>query len=279
MQIQNISLLAPRLNFAEVFFQETPKPAKNYRLWQTYRSLIVLSLIIGGAAILHLYDLKHGLGYDEDFSYFNSVYPFKQIIPHLWPDHSPLFFFVAHITLKLFNNTHDLGLQRLPFALLGVALVPLIYRLAQLVTANKKVGLYTAALVAFAPGLLQLTREFRMYTLMLLFSMLATTFLLRALQNNKWLDWVAFVLCCSANLYNHYNALIATFGLGVFALSWLVIKLLVNWRNSKTKISLNRKLTWLNTTTFEPNLATKQILWRGLALTLSSLVIGLIYWP
>jgi hypothetical protein len=279
MQIQNAGLLTPLADFAEVTTKKTLKLTKNYRLWQAYWSLRVLLLIVSGTAILHLYDLKHGLGYDEDFSYFNSIYPFRQIIPHLWPDHSPLFFFVAHVTLKLFNNTHDLGLQRLPFALLGVALVPLIYGLTQLVTANKKVGLYTAALLAFAPGLLQLTREFRMYTLMLLFSMLATAFLLRALQRNKWLDWVAFILSCSANLYNHYNALIATFGLGVFALSWLIIKLLINWRDTKTKIDSRQKLAWLNTDAFEPDLTTKQVLWRGLALMLSSLAIGLIYGP
>lgn len=234
-----------------------------------YWQLVALAGVLGLTLFLHLYDLKDGKGADEVLSYFSSVYPPKEIIPHLWPDHSPLFFFVSHYVLKLIDDTHDMDVLRLPWALVSLLLIPLIYRLAREITGNKAVALTVALLTAFEPSLLQLSREFRMYGLMLLFSMLSMLFALRALRYNKIWDWAGFVIFCELNIYNHFNGLLATFDLGLFGVIWLALNFAAAL-NKGPRFEKFKKL-------FELNL--RQTLWRLLGLGLSASIIFVLYLP
>lgn len=239
---------------------------------------MVLAGIILLALVLHLYKLGNGKGYDEGFTYRNSAYPLKQIIPNLWPDHSPLYFFFSHFTLKLINYSHDLALQRLPSALIGVLIIPALYLLARRTLGNKP-ALVAAFLAAIAPNLLQLTREFRMYGLFVLLSILSAYFLLEGLNSNKLWGWGGFVLLSVLNLYNHYNALIATFGLGLFGTAWLMTNFGVIFGNSRLVVEKRNWLGSFRKNEFGPKLTLKQTWWRTLGLAVSSGLIFGLYLP
>ena len=187
--------------------------------------LLILSLLGLG---LRLYRLDYPLLEDEITNYYSSIYPFGQIIPHLFPDHTPLFFFLSHLALNLFGYGHNPLILRLPAMLLGVLNIPAIYLLGREISGQAKVALGAAALATFTPLLISMSQYYRMYSLMVLLTVLSLYFLLRALRTNHLLDWIGFVFLTTLNLYNHYNAVFVTALEVVFSLIWLTLPLYQN---------------------------------------------------
>jgi hypothetical protein len=205
--------------------------------------------------------------------YIGAAYPLNRIIPHLWPDNTPLPFFLAHFFLDLTNYTHDRVILRIPSVAMGVAATFVIYLLSFEITRNKKTALLAATLAAFIPTLLDLSRSFRMYALFILLSVLAAYCLLRALRTNRWWDWGAFVVCTTLNLYNHYDALFATLQLGIFASGWLATQSLLSWKFGQTSLAKAKPIS-LNVAAHP-----KQVWTRAGWLVLSFTLIGLLYLP
>ncbi len=66
----------------------------------------------------------------------------------IWIHKQPLFLWQMAGSMKLFGTS--LWALRLPSALMGTAMIPVLYRIAVLVTGRKAVGLWAAALLAFS---------------------------------------------------------------------------------------------------------------------------------
>jgi len=180
--------------------------------WPSIGLLLVTTL----ALVLRLFRLDTPLGYDEIWQYQASSYPLHQIIPNIWLDHSPLFFFFSHFTLKLSGYSHDLVLLRLPAAIFGILVVPATYLLACELTSNRKVALLSAFGATFAWLMLNLSQFYRMYSLLVLLAILAAYCLLKALPGQQPKYWLGFVIFSILNLYNHYIALLVVFEAGLF---------------------------------------------------------------
>ncbi len=194
--------------------------------------LLILTLLGLG---LRLYRLDYPLLEDEITNYYSSIYPFGQIIPHLFPDHTPLFFFLSHLALNLFGYGHNPLTLRLPVMLIGVLNIPAIYWLGREITGRTGVALGAAALATTTPLLISMSQYYRMYSLLVLLTVLSLGFLLRALRINRVPDWGGFVLLTSLNLYNHYNAVFVTVLEAAFCVIWLTIPVYSNLIKRRTQ--------------------------------------------
>lgn len=248
---------------------------------QKFWPLVVLTLLTLLAAVLRLYKLdvpSFEKGNDEGWTVINSSYPLAQIVPHLWPDHTPLYFFFSHFYLDLTSHTHDKVILRLPAVLAGTLIIPVTYGLAREILTKKAIALVAAFGAAIVPLLVDLSRYFRMYALFALLSVAAAYFLLRALRTNQKLDWAGFVVMSALNLYTHYDSVLALILPLGFAVVWFVLNLAANFDFSRVK----NTPTWLVRlckAATPLRFATKSLWLRSLALLISLAAIGLLYLP
>ena len=91
---------------------------------------------------------------------------------------------------------------RLPSAVAGVATIPLLYLLARRV-AGSRVGLLAAGLLTISPYHIWYSQEAKMYTIVVLLSVLSTLFLAEALIRNRAVWWIVYVVMTSLMFYTH----------------------------------------------------------------------------
>jgi len=114
--------------------------------------------------------------------------------------HPPLFFFLMHFWDKLWG-TNEFGIRLLP-ALLGIATIPLLY-LAGKTMFNRNVGVLSAAIGAFLPMHILVSRQARMYTLLPLLVLLSMWTLYDATHHNMRRYWVGWVVTSALMIYSH----------------------------------------------------------------------------
>jgi hypothetical protein len=174
----------------------------------------------------------HSLWFDEAMSVHwarSSVTHILEVSMKLVEDRlPPLYYLSLHFGRLLvpLGNPADNGSEmavRFPSVLLGTLLVPLVYRLAADLFADRRVAALAAALTAFNPFLVWYSQEARMYAQAVLLSTLATWFFLQASTRsprrhrrdaiNDALTttirapyWLAYGLCALAGLYTHLYA-------------------------------------------------------------------------
>lgn len=244
--------------------------------WQI-SGLLFLTLL---ALLLRLYRLDYPLKeLDEIVQYYSSIPPLRLIIPDLYPDHTPLFFFLSHFWLILIGFSHNSFLLRLPSAVFGTLLVPAAWGLALEISANRKVAWIATLAAAFAPFMISMSQYYRMYSLFMLLTVLSLYCLLRGLRCNELISWGAFVLFTSLNLYNHYNAIFVTLIEGIFGVSWLLINLSLTTGVGKSFRLFNKWLSNLISRAGLIETELSQVWSRLLRATLSLGAVCLLYLP
>ena len=101
----------------------------------------------------------------------------------------PLLYWLTTAVLRLLPE-HEVTL-RLVSALAGVLAVPLMVALGRVVRLSGA-GLWAALLLAVSSFHIRYSQEARHYALLLLFGLLATVLLLRALERGRSRDWLAY---------------------------------------------------------------------------------------
>ena len=114
----------------------------------------------------------------------------------------PLYFLLAWLTKGIGDPAEGI---RIPSLIGGVAAIPLTYLLGAW-TVGRRAGLVGATLIALSPFLIFYSTESRGYELALLFDLLSTIALVRALDTGRVPWWAAYAVCSSAALYSHYTA-------------------------------------------------------------------------
>ena len=191
------------------------------------RSLASARLVVfAGLAVLvyvswRLKTAELGVGYwvDEGLSVGIADRPLLDIPGVLRQDGSPpLYYMLLHVWMSLTGSgerdTHTLSL------LFALAAVPVAFWGAGL-TFGRRGAWFAAVLTALVPFLSQYAQETRMYSLVVLLSMLATTLFLRAYTGDerparRWP--VAFGLALAVTLYTHNWALFLGMAMGI---AWL----------------------------------------------------------
>jgi hypothetical protein len=167
-------------------------------------TLISLALRVG--------QLRFHFWIDEGISVGIASHPLSQL-PHLLREDGspPLYYLLLHVWMQIFGHseeaTHELSL------LFAVITVPVAY-LAGSSLFRRRVGAYCAVLAAGLPFITSYAQETRMYTLLLLLSLIAATSFLHAFvyHRRRWIP--VFAISLVATLYTHNWGLF--FGLMTF---------------------------------------------------------------
>ena len=168
-------------------------------------SIIILSFLLFIGTILRFYQIgTTSLWLDEVMTYQFSINPFLEywnLISAGGEVHPPLFYWIEWTALKFGNN--EFVLRFFP-AIFGILSIPLIYFLGLELFNRVEVGLLAAALLTFSPFHIIYSQEARMYSLVLLFMVLALIAYIRAIRTNEMKDWVLFAVFSALTLWTHF---------------------------------------------------------------------------
>ncbi|MCB0208393.1 MAG: glycosyltransferase family 39 protein [Anaerolineae bacterium] len=163
---------------------------------------IVLVTLIG--LLLRLYQLgEWSFWHDEALTVLLARQPVPQLIAITATDvHPPLYFLIVKLFLNFGQNEI---IVRLPGVLFGAAAVVTIYWLGCLLF-DERVGLMAAVIMAVSPLQLFYAQEARLYTQLLLLTLLSSCCFFQALRTDRYGWWAVFVVTATLAAYTAYFA-------------------------------------------------------------------------
>lgn len=115
--------------------------------------------------------------------------------------HPPLFHTLLHFWMVAFGRAELV--VRLFSVMWGLAAIPLVYWAARAFY-DRRTALIATAVIALSPFFIWYAQEARMYTMMLVFAMLSTGAMWRALERRRWGWWALYALATGAGLMTQY---------------------------------------------------------------------------
>lgn len=227
--------------------------------------LLFAVLVLGMALRLYRLDAKT-LWTDEIKTFATSQLDFMSIL-RLQVEtagHPPVVYVVTHFFLSGLGENDFV--VRLPAALFGSLSILLAYKVGQTLWGQKE-GLAGAFLLAVNAYHVQYSQDARQYALMVFLALLSLLFLLKAVRSNRTSLWLAFSLCTSLSLYNHY-----------FAFLFLPAEVIVGgWVIAEDWMSRRRGGAWALQLSGSDGTSSPAA--KGLMLCLSLLLVGVSYLP
>lgn len=164
-------------------------------------SIISITMLIG--IIFRLLYLHTDLWYDEACSWVTA----KQLFPmgiidnllHLDLQHTPLYFFLLHLWIKLFGDS-EIAMRTLSL-LFGIGSLPLAY-IATKKIADSKTALFALAIASVSPLLVLFSVEVRMYPMVVFLTILSLNYLIDFEQQRTTKNLVKL---CITNLLIPYT--------------------------------------------------------------------------
>ena len=173
-----------------------------YKLsFSTPQAILLLIILLGFALRVYRLDAQ-SLWWDEMYTAMQVNMTLPQLIDSLLADrvHTPVYFLMMLVWGKIGDSAFIL---RYFSVVAGVLAVPLIYITGKQLN-GRSVGLLAAFLLAIAPFLIWFSQEARMYSLLALSALAANYFLLRLLQREKLLYWIAYSVTLTVTLLTHF---------------------------------------------------------------------------
>lgn len=154
------------------------------------------------AIVLRAIALNQQLWFDEIVTLLNSARaPLWQIVTqYSGQNQHTLYSILAHGSIRLFGEQP--WALRLPAAAFGVASIPALYFFARLVTSNLE-ALAACALMTVNYQHIWFSQNARGYTAMAFWTLLSTTFFLRAAEGGRRRDWIPYAIAASLGIYTH----------------------------------------------------------------------------
>ncbi len=166
-------------------------------------SIFVISIIMIVGIIFRLLYLHTDVWYDEACSWFTAKQSFPMGIMdnllHLDLQHTPLYFFLLHLWIKLFGDS-EVAMRTLSL-LFGIGTLPLVYIATKKITDNK-IALFCLAISAVSPLLVLFSAEVRMYPMVVFLVVLSLNYLIDFEQTKSTKSLVKLVI---ANLLIPYT--------------------------------------------------------------------------
>lgn len=193
------------------------------RYWECPSRPLLLTLILVAFA-LRMYRLAQPpLSWDEGWSIGLSTLSWAEINRITALDvHPPLYYDVFKLWLSL--GQHELWIRFLS-VIAGVVTVPIAYaagrvwtRTAGVGERGEQVGVLAAFVTTLSPFLLYYSQVARMFSLCAGLSLLATYFLLKAIDTDRFSLYAAFVLSATAAMYTFYYTAFALMAVFMYAL-------------------------------------------------------------
>jgi len=154
------------------------------------------------ALILRLYNLGVGIWFDEMLTHVNYMSMTLGEIVSTYDDANNhlLFTILARISLFIFGDS--VWAFRLPAVLFGVGSILALYSFSKRVGTTKE-SLFAVALFTFSYHHIWFSQNARGYTALLFFTILSSTFLLVALQQNSPRKWLLYASAAFLGAYTH----------------------------------------------------------------------------
>jgi len=183
---------------------------------QEQKGHLVLLLMLTLAAALRLYGLAtESFWFDEAYSVWVARHSVGWHIAlstqRIFP---PLYYLCLHFWLKL--GSSEFWVRALS-VLIGVVSIAAIYVLGKQLF-DKWVGLLSAFLLTISPLHIWYSQEARMYILVAALSLYSAIFMLLALREGKFWQWLAYVLTTALLMNAHYFAVFLVPFQNVYAL-------------------------------------------------------------
>lgn len=116
--------------------------------------------------------------------------------------------------LAVTDPRHDLLLRLLPF-LFSVATLPVVYFLARRLFRDERSACLALLLFAIAPFQIYYAQELRVYSVVVLFALLAVWFMVEALENGRPVAWAGLVFSLALLMYAHFITMWYIFALNL----------------------------------------------------------------
>jgi mannosyltransferase len=134
--------------------------------------------------------------------------------------HPPLYYFLLHYWMMFFG-TSEVAV-RLLSVLFGVLAIPMIYVVGRQLF-DEEVGLVGALILALSSFNIAYSQETRMYTLMVLLTLLSMYFFLRLLQRSNPVLLAGYVLSTTLLAYTHIYGLFVVIAQNIYVVSLLLL--------------------------------------------------------
>ncbi len=181
----------------------------------------VLLVLVALAVVVRAIGLNDGLWVDEVYSLVRSFRePFGTILTEYWGDnHHPLYAVLAHASRALFGEAP--WSVRLPAMLFGVATVPMLLRLGELV-ASRRESLLAALLLAVSYHHVWFSQNARGYSAIAFFAVATLWALLRAVRATSMGYFVVYAVLGALGAYTHLTMIFVVVGHAVAMAVWIL---------------------------------------------------------
>ena len=171
-----------------------------YTFNKHYLWIIFLQLL--AVLIFLTYSLPLSIRLDESQSLWQTSFSMRQLLSSLSQNvHVPLYHVLIHGLQIVFDNS--IFVSRMFSLVFYLISVPVFYGLGTYLY-NRKTAFFATTLYGISPFLVWFSSEIRMYTMLILITMLVHFFFMRLMREPRPLTWWAYALCCLVGIYTHY---------------------------------------------------------------------------
>jgi hypothetical protein len=199
-----------------------------------HSAVVILVIMVGWTFWLQRIGVN-----DHDDAAANEILfarkPVTTIVLHnRWPDQSPLYFLVLHITRRLGESPRAIELLN---GLLLTMTLTATYGLGRAFSDSIMVARGAVFLGAVSPTSLWFVRNGRMYSIQALLTVLSLICLFTYLERRRWRELVAFAIVCVLNIYTHF--------IGFLITAVLIIPLIVDgWIEARRARTRGDRESW-----------------------------------
>ena len=163
-------------------------------------SLVLAAFVIASAVFLFL---PQSLRLDESQTLW-QINRFPSGILHAVAGdvHVPLYHFIAYFWESVFGN--GVTANRVLSLIFYIACIPLIIIFGDEVYKSREVSIFAAVIFAISPFMNWYGNEIRMYTLLVLATIVNQYFFVRARRDNKKSSWIGYGISAVVGMYVHY---------------------------------------------------------------------------
>jgi uncharacterized membrane protein len=182
----------------------TIEPAKPQRTARSDLTAVLVLAVVGFGLRLMV---TRSIWLDEAISITQAQLPFKEMLASLRGDvHPPLHHAVLWLTVRLLG-TGELAV-RMPSVIAGTLLIPALYGAGRDLY-DRRVGLAAATLGTVAPVAIWYSQEARMYSMFMLFSLIAVWAQVRVLRAGRRPGaWAVYSIATAAMIWTQYFAIL-----------------------------------------------------------------------
>jgi len=209
-----------------------------------HTTIILLLTVLLLGFFLRVYNLdSESIWLDEGISIkLSRIDPAAITIERAFNNHPPLYFIALHYWVKAFGNS--VFSTRLLSVLFGFLAIFMIYRVGCLVF-NRETGLLGSLILAISLFNINYSREVRMYSLVVLLTLVSMYFFLKLLEKRNRINLIGYLTASIFLLYTHYSGLYVVLTQNIYFITALLLYKKKNIPNIKAWIKYQAALVVL----------------------------------